>query len=68
VEIDEFPSLKSWEKRMLERPALRKGRDIPAKNKLTEELKKDPEAIKKVAEHASAWVQSGMKADAEKHK
>ena len=52
---------------MLGRPAVMKGRDVPVKSKLTEDLKKDPEALKKEEKHYSAIVQGGNKADADKH-
>ena len=44
VELSEFPTLQAWEERMLARPALEKGRQVPDKHH--RELLQDPEAIK----------------------
>lgn len=64
IDITKFPALKAWQERMADRPAVKKGRNIPERV----EVKNDPKSIAEAAEKAKAWVQSGMKADAEKYK
>ncbi|KAK1827064.1 disulfide-bond oxidoreductase YfcG [Podospora conica] len=57
VSIEEFPNLKAWLFRMLERPGVEKGRHVPshhgAFDKLSEEEKE------KQAKEASKWVMAG---------
>lgn len=65
VEIDHFPVLKAWEERMAARPGLEKGRHVPTPHTIKDTLK-DKKATEEYAEKSKAWVQSGMKADAEK--
>lgn len=65
VKLDDFPSLKAWDDRMLARPGVEKGRHVPSPHKLKEILK-DKEATEKYAQESSQWVQKGMKDDAEK--
>lgn len=65
VDIDEFPALKAWDDRMLARPGVEKGRNVPDPH-AGKALKNDPEAAKKHAEEARKWVQAGMAADAKK--
>lgn len=65
VEIEEFPALKAWEERMEKRPAVAKGRDVPDKHNIKERMK-DKESMKQMEEKGRNWVQSGMKADAQK--
>ena len=67
VNIDEFPTLKAWEDRMAARPGVDKGKDVPDPYKL-KELLKDPQKMKEIQEKATAWIQEGMKKDAEKQK
>jgi len=65
VEIDDFPALKAWDDRMLARPAVEKGRHVPDRHTIKETLK-NQEAMKKQAEEARKWIQSGMAEDAKK--
>jgi glutathione S-transferase len=67
IDIDDFPELKAWEERMAKRPGVAKGMDVPEPNKLREILK-DKEATEKHAAQSRAWVQAGMKEEAEKGK
>ena len=67
VDINEFPALKAWEDRMAARPGVAKGKDVPDKFKM-KELLNDPDKIKELEERNKAWVQRGMKEDAEKQK
>lgn len=63
VDIDEFPTLKAWEDRMLQRPGVEKGRHVPDPHKM-KELSQDKEKMQKYAEESKKWVQAGMKEDA----
>jgi glutathione S-transferase len=65
VEIDEFPALKAWDDRMLARPGVEKGRNVPDPH-AGKALKNDPEKAAKVAAEGRKWVQAGMQADAKK--
>lgn len=50
IEIDDMPHLQAWLKRIEERPAVKKGLDVPDKNPLKEMMqdpKKQQEAIEK---------------------
>ncbi|PGH19349.1 hypothetical protein AJ80_03989 [Polytolypa hystricis UAMH7299] len=65
VDIDEFPHLKAWEERLLQRPGVEKGRHVPSPHTIKEMLK-DKDEMEKQAASARAWVQAGMKDDAKK--
>lgn len=65
VEINEFPALKAWEERMEQREGVKKGRDVPDKHNIKERMA-DKEKMKELEEKSRAWVQAGMKKDAEK--
>lgn len=65
VELDDFPHLKSWEERMMARPAVEKGRHVPDPHRIKEMLK-DREATERHAAESRKWVQQGMKDDAKK--
>ncbi|KAF2484252.1 glutathione S-transferase II [Neohortaea acidophila] len=67
VEIEEFPTLKKWEDRMWARPATKKGANVPEPYRM-KELLADKAAMEKHAAQGQAWVQGGMKDDAEKLK
>jgi glutathione S-transferase len=67
IEIDEFPELKAWEDRMAKRPGVAKGKHVPEPSTLKEILK-DKETAEKHAAENRAWVQAGMKEDAQKGK
>lgn len=67
MDINEFPTLKAWEERMLQRPALEKGRHVPDRHTIKETLKNKEEAEKEAAQ-VRQWVQAGMKDDAKREK
>lgn len=67
IEIDNYPALKAWEERMTARPGVEKGRHVPDPHTI-KELLKDKEKMESHAAASRAWVQAGMKEDAEKHK
>ncbi|PSS00743.1 glutathione S-transferase [Coniella lustricola] len=66
VDIDEFPNLKTWLYKLLERPGFEKGRHNPTKHTAFEMAKLSEEELDAKAEGARNWVQAGMKADAKK--
>lgn len=64
VDIDEFPSLKAWVYKLLERPGFEKGRHVPSQDKTFEVAKMSEEELEARAAGPRAWVQAGMKAEA----
>jgi len=68
VDIEEFPNLKKWEEMLEQRPAIRKGRDVPRPYRGKVSLKNEEENERRARE-ASEWIMKGMKEDTErKHK
>ena len=67
MDIEEFPLLKDWEERMLERPGVEKGRHVPDPHKM-KELAKDPQKMEEQAAKGRTWIQQGMQDDAKKEK
>ncbi len=65
VDIEEFPALKAWEERMLQRPGVEKGRHVPTPHKM-KELLKDKEATERFAKEVSGLIEKGQKEDAGK--
>lgn len=53
--LDKFPSLKSWRDKLAERPALKKGADVPEPSTILETLK-DPKKAEEVAREAQKWI------------
>lgn len=66
MDIEEFPNLKKWLYKLLERPGFEKGRHIPTKHSAFEMAKLSEEELDAKAESARNWVQAGMKDDAKK--
>ncbi|KAH8664177.1 glutathione S-transferase [Xylariales sp. PMI_506] len=64
VDINEFPALKAWRDKLLARPGLEKGRNIPSPHKALDHEKLSDAELDKAAESARTWVQAGMKEDA----
>ncbi|KAH9205752.1 glutathione S-transferase [Leptodontidium sp. 2 PMI_412] len=67
IDIDEFPNLREWEKRMLVRPGVEKGRHIPEPHTVKERLK-NPKLLQEHAAKSKEWVQASMREEAEKLK
>lgn len=65
VDIDEFPTLKKWEERMMARPAVKQGNDVPHPSKIRE-LLGDPKAMDEYAEHSREWIMKGQNDDSKK--
>ncbi|KFA52604.1 hypothetical protein S40293_07220 [Stachybotrys chartarum IBT 40293] len=66
VDLAEFPNLKKWLYKLLERPGLDKGRNVPTKHTALEFESMSEEELDKKAEATRNWIQSGMKKDAGK--
>ena len=54
--------MKAWDDRMLARPGVMKGRNVPEKHK-GKGLAKDPAKIKETTDANRAWIQAGMATD-----
>lgn len=65
VDINEFPNLKAWEERVWALPAVQRGANVPDPYKM-KELLADKEAMERHAAQSKAWIQQGMKSDAQK--
>lgn len=63
VELSEFPTLQAWEERMLARPALEKGRQVPEKHH--RELLQDPKAMEEFEQRGKAFYRQKEKESAE---
>ncbi|KAK7910892.1 glutathione S-transferase [Apiospora marii] len=63
VNIAEFPALKEWRDKLLARPAVEKGRNVPSPHKALEFDKLSDGEMKKTFESASQWIQASMKED-----
>ncbi|EEY23306.1 glutathione S-transferase GstA [Verticillium alfalfae VaMs.102] len=64
IDIEEFPHVKKWLYKLLERPGFEKGRHVPTKHTALESAQKSEEELEKAAAESRQWVQSGMKEDA----
>jgi len=66
IELDDFPSLKAWVVRMLERPGVQKGANVPSPHPMAKHTQMSDEEMDKMAAKTRDWVQSGMAEDAKK--
>ena len=57
LSLDEFPNLKKWHDRILERPAVKEGLDVPEPNAMMAALA-DPEKMKASIAAAQAMMVS----------
>jgi glutathione S-transferase len=64
--LDDFPNLNTWLERMLARPGVEAGRNVPSKHTAIEMKKLSKEELDKRAAEAARWVQQGMAEDAKK--
>lgn len=65
VDIAEFPTLKQWFDRMLQRPGVEKGRHVPKAHSVKQVIDTSEEALKH-AKETSAWIMSAQAKDAQK--
>lgn len=63
LKIDEWPNVKAWQERMMQRDGVKKGVDIPTKVDL-EKVALNPEAFKAYLDNNTAWIRHGMEEDA----
>ncbi|CAJ2508141.1 Uu.00g093270.m01.CDS01 [Anthostomella pinea] len=61
VDIDEFPTLKAWVERMLKRPGLEKGRQVPSTHPYENIQAMTEEDFEKKAAENREWILKGMK-------
>ncbi|KAJ5200969.1 hypothetical protein N7449_005772 [Penicillium cf. viridicatum] len=65
LDLDEFPAVKEWYERLLQRPSIRKGMNVPEPHGVIALAgDKDGELTKKFEEFHRKWVIDGMKIDA----
>lgn len=64
---DPFPAVQEWLGVIQDRPAVKKGVDIPEKFEMKEAMK-TKEGEEEYAKHHSNWVMQGQEKDQEKHK
>ena len=57
IEIDDMPHLQAWMKRIEERPAVKKGLDVPDKNPV-KEMMQDPKKQQQKIEEAQKMMVS----------
>ncbi|KAJ9607628.1 Glutathione S-transferase 2 [Cladophialophora chaetospira] len=60
VDMDEFPSLKTWEGMMSQREGVKRGWNVP---KMLAVKSADPKAMEEYKERNSAWILRGMEED-----
>lgn len=65
VEIEEFPHVQKWQRRMAQRPAVQNGYNTPKKVDL-DRLSKDKQAFNTYLKVNEGWIRHGMEADAKK--
>ncbi|KAL1882690.1 hypothetical protein VTK73DRAFT_1602 [Phialemonium thermophilum] len=66
VNIDDFPNLKSWVDRVIERPGSEKGRHVPTRHTALEQRNKSQEELEEQAAQGRQWILQGMAQDAKK--
>jgi glutathione S-transferase len=67
VDVGEFEEVKAWLDRINERPAVKRGLDVPEPFKMKEKMK-NKEGEEEYAKHHSGWVMQGQEKDQERHK
>ena len=66
LDINEFPNLKKWLFKCVERPGFEAGRHVPTKHTALDQFDKTDEELEAEAKKNSAWILKGMKEDKEK--
>ncbi|KAI5865428.1 glutathione S-transferase [Durotheca rogersii] len=64
VDIEEFPLLKQWVERMLKRPGVEKGRNVPSSHPYESHQGLTEEELDEKAAVGRKWIQASMKEDA----
>jgi glutathione S-transferase len=66
VDLDEFPTVRLWYERLLSRPGIAKGMNVPEPHPIQVLMDdKTGEKAKQFEEYSRSWVLSGMRKDAE---
>ncbi|KAI5847879.1 glutathione S-transferase GstA [Morchella snyderi] len=55
IELSKFPNLKNWHGKLQERPAIKRGADVPEPSTILETLK-DPRKAEELAKEAQKWI------------
>ena len=63
IDVEEFPTLKAWEERMLQRPGVEKGRHVPEPHKIKEMMKDEKAAAEAAGMHLSSALPSSCHAN-----
>lgn len=63
-QIDEFPHVKEWMYRLLERPGFERGRNVPNPHIYLQLNELPTEELKKMGRERSGWIKEAMKRDA----
>lgn len=63
VRLEEFPALKDWTYKLLERPGVEKGRHVPTPHKSLEAADMTEEQLDEKAAANRGWIMAGMKDD-----
>ena len=66
IDISPFTHLKAWVDRMLQRPGVEKGRNVPEPHLAFEREKLSEEELEAKAAKAREWIIRGMNQDAKK--
>ncbi|KAL8894663.1 MAG: hypothetical protein Q9192_004135 [Flavoplaca navasiana] len=66
IDVKPFRYLNQWLDRINERPAVKRGLDVPEPFVMKEKLK-SKEGEEEYAKHHSQWVMKGQEADQNKH-
>lgn len=64
LDIEEFPHLKKWLYKCLERPGFEAGRHVPTPHKALDQANKSKEELEADAAKSKAWIASTMKEEA----
>lgn len=66
VDLEEFPTVRGWYEKLLRRPSIAKGMNVPEPHPIQVLMDdKTGEMAKKFEEYSRSWVLSGMRKDAE---
>ncbi|KAL8937569.1 MAG: hypothetical protein Q9216_004366 [Gyalolechia sp. 2 TL-2023] len=67
IDVTQFPHLSQWVDRINDRPAVKRGLDVPDSFTTLKEKLKSKEAQEEYAKQASQWVLKGQEEDQKKH-
>ena len=67
ITSEKFPLIKKWVDSINERPAVKKGLDVPEPFEMKKKMQ-SKEGEEEFAKYHSTWVMKGQNSDQEKHK